>query len=112
VASWFHAISVTMEQWTAQHRAFVVEAYFKNGDSAVTTQRLYRGHFNIPRHGRVPCRNTIKEWVRNFRENASALKGKPSGRIAMVQTPENVHKVRMAFVKSPRRSVRRLSTEL
>jgi hypothetical protein len=28
VASWFHAISLAMEQWTAQHRAFVVEAYF------------------------------------------------------------------------------------
>jgi len=38
VANWFHAISVAIEQWTAQHRAFVVEAYFKNGDSAVTTQ--------------------------------------------------------------------------
>ena len=53
VASWFHAISVATEQWTAQHRAFVVEAYFKNGDSAITT-RLFRRHFNIPRHGRVP----------------------------------------------------------
>jgi len=29
VAGWFHAISVAMEQWTAQHRAFVVEANFK-----------------------------------------------------------------------------------
>jgi len=38
VASWFHAISVAMEQWTVPHRAFVVEAYFKNGDSAVTTR--------------------------------------------------------------------------
>ena len=63
VASWLRAISVAMEQWTAQHRAFVVEAYFKNGDSAVTTQRLFRRHFNIPRHGRVPCRNTIKYKV-------------------------------------------------
>ena len=46
VASWFHAISVAMEQWTAQHHAFVVEAYFKNGDSAVTT-RLIRRHHKI-----------------------------------------------------------------
>jgi hypothetical protein len=38
VASWFHAISVAMEQWTAQHRAFTVEAYFKNGNSAITAQ--------------------------------------------------------------------------
>jgi hypothetical protein len=38
VASWFHAILVAMEQWTSQHRAFVIAAYFKNGDSAITTQ--------------------------------------------------------------------------
>ena len=95
VASWFHAISVAMEQWTSQHGAFVVEAYFKNGGSAVTTQRLFRRHFNIPRHGRVSCRNTIKEWVQNFRENASALKRKPRGRIPSARTPENVDKVRI-----------------
>jgi len=45
VVSWFHAISVAMEQWAAQHRAFVVEADFKNGDSAITTQRLFLRHF-------------------------------------------------------------------
>ena len=112
VACWFHAIAVAMEQWTAQHRAFVVEAYFKNGDSAITTQRLFRRHFNIPRHGRVPCRNTVIEWVQNFRESVSALKRKPRGRIPTVRTPENVEKVRMVIVKSPRRSVRRHSAAI
>jgi len=106
VASWFHAISVAMEQWTVQHRAFIVEAYFKNGDSASTT-RLFLRPFNIPRHGHVTCHNTIKEWVQNFRENAWALKRKPRGRIPTVQTPENVDKLRMATVKSARHSVRR-----
>ena len=109
VASCFNAISVAMEQWTAQHRAFIVEAYFKNGDSAVTTQTVFRRHFNIPDHGRVPCCNTIKEWVQNFRENASALKRKSRGKIPMVRTPENVDMVRMTIVKGPRRSVRKHS---
>jgi len=54
VASWFHAILVAMEQWTAQHHAFVVEAYFKNGDSDPLTFLVM---------GRVPCRNTIKECI-------------------------------------------------
>jgi len=111
VASWFLVISVAMEQWTAQHRAFVVEAYFKNDDSAVTT-RLFHRHFNIPCHGHVPCCNTIKEWVQNFRKNALALKRKPRGRIPVVRTPENVDKVRMAIVNSPRRSVRRHSAAI
>jgi len=112
VASWFHAISVAMEQWTAQHRAFVVEADFQNGDSAVTTQQLFLRQFNIPRHGRVPYRNTIKEWVQNFRENASILKRKPRGRIPTVRTAENVDKLRMAIVKSARRSVMRHSAAI
>ena len=99
-----HAISVATEPWTAQHCAFVVEAYFKNGDSAVTTQRLFRRHFKIPRHGRVPSRNIVKEWVQNFRENASALKKKkkPRNRIPTARTPENFHMLRVAIVKSPR----------
>ena len=112
VASWFQAISVAMEQQMAQHRAFVVEAYFKNGDSAGTTQRLLLRPFNIPHHGCVPCHNTIREWIQNFWENAWALKRKPLGRIAMVRTPENVDKVRIAIVKSARCSVRRHSAAI
>ena len=112
MASQFHAISVAMEQWTAQHHASIIEAYFKNGDSAIRVQRLFRRHFNIARHGRVPCRNTIKEWVQNLRKNASALKIKPRGRIPMVRIPENVDTVRMVTVKSPRGSVRRHSTAM
>ena len=46
--------------WTARHRAFVVEAFFKSGDSVITTQRLFQREFNVPRHGAVPSPNTIK----------------------------------------------------
>jgi len=95
-----------MEQRIAQHRAFVFEAYFKNGNSAATT-RLFCRHFNISCHSRVPCHKTIKEWVKNFRKNASVLERKPRGRIPKVGTPQNVDKVRMAIVTSARRSVRR-----
>ena len=62
--------------------------------------------------GRVPCRNTMKEWVQNFRENASALKRKPRGRIPTVRTTENVDKLRMGIVKSPRHTVRRHSAAI
>jgi hypothetical protein len=34
-----------MERWSVEHRAFVVETYFKNNDS-VLTQRIFRRHFN------------------------------------------------------------------
>jgi phage-related minor tail protein len=71
-ASWFHAILEVLDQLTAQRSSFVIEVYFKNGESAVKTQRLFRRHFNITRNGRVTRRNTINEWVRNFLENVSA----------------------------------------
>ena len=43
------SISVAMERWSVEHRAFVVETYFKNNDS-VLTQRIFRRHFNIHRN--------------------------------------------------------------
>jgi hypothetical protein len=102
-----YAILVNMDQWTVQHRAFVIEAFFKNSESVTVTQRLFRNNFHIPRHGRVPCRNTIKQWVSNFRNTASALKVKPTGRPRSVRTPENVERVRESVLQSPKRSARR-----
>jgi len=79
-----------MEQWGRQHRAFVVETFFKNGESVTVTQRKFCLHFNVARHGRIPSRNTILLWVRNFRTTASATKKKQGGSARTVRTPENV----------------------
>jgi hypothetical protein len=43
------SISVAMERWSVEHRAFAVETYLKNSDSVVT-QRMFRRHFNIHRN--------------------------------------------------------------
>ena len=48
-ASETQSISVAMECWSVEHRAFAVETYFKNNDS-VLTQRILRRHFNIHRN--------------------------------------------------------------
>ena len=50
--------------------------------------------------------------MQNFWENVSALERKPKGRIPTVRTPENVDKLRMVIVKSPRLSVRRHSAAI
>ena len=50
------SISVAMEHWSVQHRAFVVETYLKNNDSVLT-----RGYFvgtSIFIGTSVPSRNT------------------------------------------------------
>jgi hypothetical protein len=43
------SISVTMERWSVEYRAFAVVTYFKTNDS-VLTQRIFRRHFNIHRN--------------------------------------------------------------
>ena len=47
-----------------------------------------------------------------FNSGFKGLKRKPRGRIPTVRTPENGNKVRMATVKSPKRSVRRHSAAI
>ena len=49
-------ISVVSMAWSTEHRAFVVETYFKCGDSVIAAQRQFRTHFGVGRHGRVPNR--------------------------------------------------------
>jgi hypothetical protein len=97
------SISVAMEYWSLVHRAFAVETYLKNNDSVVT-RRIVRCHFNIHQNDIVPSRNTVLLWTRNFRETASAVKRKPPGRQPSLRTPENIERVRQAFVRSSRQS--------
>jgi hypothetical protein len=101
-----------MERWSVEHQAFAVETYFKNNDSVVVTQRIFRQHFNIHWNSLVPTHYTVLLWVRNFRETASATKRKPPGRQPSLRTPENIERVRQAFVRSPRRSASRKAIAL
>jgi hypothetical protein len=43
------SISVAMERWSVEHRAFAVETILKNNNSVVT-QLIFRRHFNIYRN--------------------------------------------------------------
>ena len=93
--------------WTALQRAFVVETFLKSGDSVITTQRLFRREFNVPRHGSVPSPNTIKLWIRNLGETASVQKKPPQESVRKARTPENIEAVRKSVIHSPLRSARR-----
>lgn len=108
----FEVVSVAMEQWSGEHRAFVVETYFKSGDSVVATQRQFRRHFNVGVKGRIPSRNTINLWIENFRSSGSTLKRKPTGRPRSIRTPDNIERVRQAVLTSPHRPARRHATAL
>jgi hypothetical protein len=62
VASALRAVQsllVAIEHWSCEHRAFALESFFKNNDSATQTQREFRKHFNFGRNGKVPTCQTI-----------------------------------------------------
>ena len=58
-----------MERWSEEDRAFAVETFFKNNDSATVMQRVFRRHFDIGRTGKVLTRQTILNWLKQFRTN-------------------------------------------
>ena len=97
-------ILVVSMAWSTEHNAFVVETYFKCGDSVIAAQRQFRTHFGVGWHGRVPNRKTILLWLRNFRQTSSTLKQKSPGRTRSIQTPETITTVRHAVTTSPQHS--------
>jgi len=42
-----NAVSVAMVHWNVDHRVFAVEQFFRNSDSVVTVQCLFRQKFNV-----------------------------------------------------------------
>jgi len=93
--------SVATERWSVEHRAFSVQMYCLNSGSGFVTQRIFRWHFNIHRNDSVTSGNTVLLWVRIFRETASVGKRKRPGRQPSIRTPENMERLRQAFVRSP-----------
>jgi transposase len=65
---------VAMEQWSGPERAVDVSAYYRNCDSVIAAQRVFRCHYEIPPRDQVPSAHAIRTWVRNFEETGSALK--------------------------------------
>ena len=80
------------------------DVFLKNGESVTVTQRKFRLHFNVVRHGRIPSRNAILLWAHDFRTTASATKKKQGESAGTVRTPENVEAVRNAVEQRPRLS--------
>jgi len=49
--------------WSGEHRGFVIEAYFKNAEYVIATQRAFRTRFSLNPNESVPDRKTILKWV-------------------------------------------------
>jgi hypothetical protein len=100
-----------LESWTGAQRAFVVTAFYKNGDSFVIAQRVFLGEFGIYRSRAVPLAHAMKTRVRNFEATGSTLK-KKDGSVKTVPTPENIVVLREAIERSPHRFAHRHSVSL
>jgi hypothetical protein len=111
-SSEINTITVAIEHWSAEHRAFDVKTIFKNKDSVVVTRRIFRRHFNIHQNDSVPIRNTVLLWVRNFKETSIVARRIPPKRVPSIRTPENIKQVRQTFVTSSRLSARRNTVAL
>lgn len=105
-------LAVNMERWSNAQRSFAVEVYFKNNDSVIITQRVFRRYFHLNPRDPVPSRKTIIKWVHKFRTTASSAREKPKGRTRSVRTPQNAERVRAAVLRSPRRSAERQALAL
>ena len=94
--------------WSNAERAKIVELYLQSA-SIVQAQRDFKSYFKVKRS---PSAREIRNYVKKFRETASAQPSTSSGRRRSVRTPENIEAVRDAVLKSPTRSTRKLSQAL
>ena len=90
---------------TIQQKAQCVLWYHKS-KSLTTVQRKFRYEFGQD----LPHINLIKRWFKNFVETESILDRKRSGRPSINE--ETVDAVRVAFRRSPRKSIRVALNEL
>jgi len=90
---------------TIQQKAQCV-LWYHEMKSPTAVQRKFRSEFGED----PPHTNSIKRWFKKFMETGSILDGKRSGRPSIDE--ETVDAVRVAFHRSPRKSIRIASNEL
>ncbi|XP_044762467.1 uncharacterized protein LOC123319508 [Coccinella septempunctata] len=93
-----------MEEYPGNHRAFCIRAYYRNGDSIVSAQRLYRAEFHVRN---APKDDTIRKLIRMFENTGSSVKIHHPGRPRSVRTQQAIEEVRVSVRQNPSQSVRK-----
>ena len=94
-----------MKMSTPQEKAQCV-SWFIETKSVIQAQRNF-----TRKYGRKPpARSTIRAWHEKFMETGSVLQRKGAGRPQISE--EEIESVRVAYTRSPRKSIRRASTQL
>jgi len=77
-----------MERWGVRERVYAVELFIRTG-SITEDQRRFRCERN---EEEAPSPNSIRRWVRQWREEGSVTCKMPPGRPSSVRTPDNFQK--------------------
>lgn len=94
-----------MNQYSETEKAEVVEIYFKNNCSIVSTQREFK---RIKKTKKAPDPKSITNWVKHFRAGSLSDRRKNnSGRQVTAATSENKDAVKKLVEKQPNISVRK-----
>ena len=108
---WNQILLSKMPRLDVEHRTKIIE-FWHQTKSVTQVQRLYAAHFNIHKRN-APQPRTIRSTVMKFTREGSVCdrnKGR-SGRPRTSRSDPNVAIVRESVVRSPRQSIRRLSSE-
>ena len=98
------------QSYSVKQRVHTVWFYAET-KSISRIQTKFVKHFNLDRKHGKPSKPTILGMVNKFFETGSVLDIRCSGRKKTGRSTANIDKIRRAILKSPKRPVRRLSTE-
>ena len=100
----------TKQSYSVEQRVHMVWFYAKTKSISRTQTKVVK-HFNLDRKHGKPSKPTILGMVNKFLETGSVLDVHRSDRKKTGRSTADIDKIRRAILKSPKRSVRRLSTE-
>lgn len=98
-----------MERYTVEQRVIIVETFYENQRSLITTQRQLRAAFG---RDHVPSTKGIQKLIAKFKETGSVQDKKVPVRPRAGRSAENVQRVRDSVAEDARSSIRRRSQQL
>lgn len=101
-----------MSRFTKEDRAFCIQAFFRNGDSATLARREFMNHRGLHKFEKCPSVQNIRYWAKMFRATSSTERSPYKQRRKPARTPEKIDAVRTLIHMDPRLSGRRIASSV
>ncbi|CAG7726291.1 unnamed protein product [Allacma fusca] len=95
-------------RYSCKERVRMVQLYAENLNNPRRVQRIFQSEFKK----KPPATRTITKLYKKFQETGSVQNNYSKIRPRKSRTKENVEKVKLAFQKSPTKSIRKMAQEL